>query len=166
MKYWLMTDFHLGHADKMVKYCNRPSNYESLIFDSLSRINEKDCLIFLGDYCIGKDEYWHHSHIQKFQFKKILVKGNHDKKSYNWYLNHGWDFACESFELHIFGKRILFSHIPVIDIGYDLNIHGHFHNSEHRSHEPELLAIANEKHHLIMMEHGYKPFDLQRICNQ
>jgi len=59
--------------------------------------------------------------------------------------------------------KILFSHKPQIDTGYDLNIHGHFHNSDHRRQEPELKAIANPKHHLIMMEHHYEPQSLRSI---
>jgi calcineurin-like phosphoesterase family protein len=166
VNYWLLTDSHFGHLEKMVQYCGRPVDYEERIHKALSQIPEKDCLIFLGDFCIGGDEKHHRDHIEPFKFKKIMIKGNHDKKGYQWYMNHGWDFVAESIEMKLYGKRIVFSHIPVKDYGYDFNIHGHFHNSDHRRHEPELLAIRNDKHILIQMEHEYKAINLEKLLNR
>ena len=95
--------------------------------------------------------------------KRWLVRGNHDSKSYSWYSEHGWDFIAERITMKMFGKTIAFSHMPIKDDGYDINIHGHFHNSDHRRHEPELLAIKNEKQKLVMMEHVYAPVNLQSL---
>ena len=166
MKYWILTDFHLGHREKMVKWCGRPENYETMLFEALRAIPETNVLIYLGDYCIGNDEYWHKSHIMKFNYLKWLIRGNHDKKSPTWYLEHGWHCVCDALSLNYFGKKIVFSHIPLKDNGYDVNIHGHFHNSDHRRHEPDLVEIKNDKQILVKIEHGYKPFDLKKIIGQ
>jgi calcineurin-like phosphoesterase family protein len=81
-----------------------------------------------------------------------------------WYLNRGWDFVADSFTVDIYGGEILFSHVPKRDTGYMLNIHGHFHNSDHRRHEPDLVAVKNERQILVAMEYNnYQPFSLRAL---
>jgi calcineurin-like phosphoesterase family protein len=80
---------------------------------------------------------------------KSFVTGN----SNTWYLNNGWDFVCHKFSNRYFGKNILFSHRPSsITSKTDLNIHGHFHNSDFRRREPELLARLTDRHRLFSLE--------------
>ena len=165
MNYWITTDTHLGH-DAMIQYCGRPEDHSELILRRhRAAIKPTDILIHLGDICIYRDEYWHKQIMDSIPGKKWLVKGNHDRKSDHWYLTHGWDFVAEKIYLRRFGALIALSHIPIKDDGYDINIHGHFHNSDHRRHEPELVAIRNDKQRLVMVEHSYAPIDLQRICD-
>lgn len=178
MRYWLTTDTHFGH-DKMQEYCGRPKGFEDLIFKNLKRIGEDDVLIHLGDFCIGRDAYWHEI-FSKYPFRKILIRGNHDQKTNHWYMTHGWDFACENFLLTFEGKRILFSHAPTIDDGtFDVNIHGHFHNTLHRllegnwvvegekeRNEKDLKALT-EKHKLLAIEYtNYWPVLLEKFLTQ
>jgi len=166
MKYWIITDTHFGH-DKMIEYCGRPLEFENLILQNLSKcVNETDLLIHLGDICYWRDEYWH-SEIQKIKCAKWLVKGNHDSKSISWYLAHGWNFVGNSFTLDIFGGEILFSHTPVKDTGYFMNIHGHFHNNEKQNYEPELKELLTDKHILLSMENNnYLPYNLKTIVDK
>ena len=167
MKYWLTTDTHLGHT-RMEEVCNRPSGFETKIFNAWrDTIKEGDVLIHLGDVCIGQDEYWHKSHVQPFKFKKWLVLGNHDSKSKSWYLSHGWDCAVERIWFDYGGFLIEFSHVPQKDTGYDFNIHGHFHNSEHRRHERELVSVNNDKQILICLDDlNYLPVDLNKFLTK
>jgi len=165
MNYWVTTDTHFGHDKlKLEEYSKRPSNFNNLILrNHRNTINKNDILIHIGDFCIGNDINWHKKFMAINSFKKWLIKGNHDKKSNSWYLSHGWDFVGDSMKLYLFGHYILFSHIPQSDNNFDINIHGHFHNSNHRQREPEMLAIRNEKHYLIMLEHHYSPISLKKI---
>jgi calcineurin-like phosphoesterase family protein len=131
MKYWIITDTHFGHR-KMEEYCGRPANFEELIFKGLKQIQPDDVVIHLGDFCIGEDEKWHNAwNSALFANKKILVRGNHDKKSDTWYYSHGWHSVVDSFSIHYLGNFITFSHIPIKGI-QNKNIHGHFHNNLHR----------------------------------
>ena len=166
MNYWIITDTHFGH-DLMVEYCERPLKFENKIIANITKVvKESDLLIHLGDICYGKDEHWHNE-LKKISCKKWLVKGNHDSKSVAWYLSHGWDFVCNSFTLNIFGGEILFSHYPLKDTGYFLNIHGHFHNTDFRTHEPELAALLTEKHVLLALEYNnYTPYSLKKIVEK
>lgn len=162
MKYWITTDTHFNHW-KMLEYCGRPNDFEHKIFKGLSGIPSSDILIHLGDVCIGRDMEMHNNYIVPLQCKKILVLGNHDKKSPQWYMTNGWDFALKGLRLKVSGKRILLTHMPQPDDHwYDINIHGHFHNSDHRSHEPDLVKVKNEKHKLLALEYtNYQPVSLE-----
>lgn len=142
MKIWLITDTHFNH-DKMPEYCGRPIGFEELIMMGLARISPQDLLIHLGDVCVGKDEYWH-ERLRALPFKKWLVLGNHDHKSLSWYISHGWDYVGEEIKLKMFGKNILLSHTPLRG-DFDINIHGHFHNTLHRLLEKQWVTPDEEK---------------------
>lgn len=166
MNYWLTTDTHFGHA-KMLEYCNRPEGFEKLILNHLSKnIQPHDVLIHLGDICMRNDEYWH-AELLKIHGKKWLVKGNHDKKSSAWYLEQGWDMVCNSFTLNFHGETVLFSHQPTIENGFTINIHGHFHNTDFKTHDPALAKILTDKHLLLALEfNNYMPWNLETIIKK
>jgi len=161
-KVWIITDTHFNHR-KMVEYCTRPENFDELIWKRLKIINENDLLIHLGDICIGKDNEVHAHLNGLLRCKKILVKGNHDKNSNNWYLRNGWDFVCNTFSDYYFGKNILFSHIPHKDIGYDINIHGHCHTTPRtKDNNPDM----NDKQILLAIENtNYQPVLLNTLIS-
>jgi calcineurin-like phosphoesterase family protein len=171
MNYWIISDTHLGH-DKMEEFCGRPKGFEDVILHSLSTIpvaaDLNSVLIHLGDICIGDDNKWNSEIVNAIQCNhKWLIRGNHDKKSMAWYLERGWDFVADSFTMDIFGGDILFSHTPKIDTGYMLNIHGHFHNSDHHRHEPELVKIKNARQVLIAIEYSnYAAVNLQSLVKK
>jgi calcineurin-like phosphoesterase family protein len=161
MNFWIISDSHFGH--NKLKQFGRPEHFEIRILNGLSKISSEDILIHLGDICIGDDAAWHQQ-LKKIFCHKWLVLGNHDGKSMSWYLSHGWSSVNTYFAFNIFGKHILFSHIPKIDIGYDLNIHGHLHDNQHRANDPEILAVKNNKQILVAIEqNNYQPYNLKTL---
>ena len=138
MKIFLCSDTHFGHT-KLIEYCHRPIDFGTKILKALEVIGKNDMLIHLGDFCIGNDKDWHKDFFKVLKTQRvILVRGNHDNKSDSWYYDNGWDFVCKTFTAKHFGKKILFSHIPQRRIthgNYDINIHGHYHNADHRKRE-------------------------------
>lgn len=168
MKIYLTTDTHFGH-DKLMEYCGRPENFEEIILHELNKIPAQATLIHLGDFCIGRDEHWHEQFMLSTAHlkRRLLIRGNHDHKSDSWYLDHGWDWISQFMGGECFGKNILFSHRPMPDDNwYDFNVHGHFHNSDHRSQEPELLAIKNDKQKLLAIEYtNYRPVLLHKFIS-
>ncbi len=165
MKIWLITDTHLGH-DKMVDYCGRPLDHSNIILDNLkASLKEGDTLIHLGDICIGNDAKWHEELSKALLgVKRILTLGNHDGKSNNWYIDHGWDFVCEQFSGHYFGRYITFSHIP-IPKAQNLNIHGHFHNNLHRLLRKEWVTPDEEQRNMVLLENMNENHKLLAIEN-
>ena len=163
MKIYLTTDTHFGHP-KLIEY-GRPENFEKLIHEGLKMLPDDCLLIHLGDVGFTGSEEIHRKYIEPLKCKKILVRGNHDHKTDEWYMEHGWDFVCYRFEAKYFGKKILFSHIPFRDNNhYDLNIHGHFHDSKHHLEEAFILAVINSKQILLALEYThYKPVNLEKF---
>ncbi len=142
MKYYITSDTHFNH-EMLQQHGYREVGNEEVILDNLKKTSG-DVLLHLGDFAIGEDEYYH----ERFMLatsgfkKKILVRGNHDNKSYSWYYDHRWDFVCETMRLRVFGKEILFSHMPIIAenvetppyLKVDMNLHGHLHGGGKYSH--------------------------------
>lgn len=120
---WIITDTHFHH-ENLVNICNRPVDFtEQIIKNWQFMIKEEDLVIHLGDITWNDDLV-----IDKLHGRKILVKGNHDKKSNSFYMAHGFQFSCESFSMYIGGMDIIFSHKPFIFHEHDINIHGHLHS--------------------------------------
>jgi calcineurin-like phosphoesterase family protein len=159
LNHWLLTDTHFGHA-RMHDFCNRPVGFEKTILTRLdSTVKCGDVLYHLGDFCFGNDARWHRDFMSACAGRKILIRGNHDKKSITWYYEHGWDVVCDELRLKLFGKDILLSHKPS-DSFCDINIHGHHHNKGVPGVE------VSPFHKLIMMEHDYMPQKLRTVVGQ
>ena len=166
MNIWIITDTHFGHK-ALREYCGRPDNADSLMLGNLSVCREEDMLIHLGDVCIGSEDEWNRKFCESVAGKKILVRGNHDRKSIGWYLLRGWDAVVDRLDIKMFGYTVAFSHIPLIDNGsFDINIHGHFHNKSRYGWEPELAERLNSKHVLVFVEHTYRPVSLSKIIKE
>lgn len=134
MNYWIISDTHFNHT-KLEEWGGRSGNWQERIWKSLEAIPKEDVLIHLGDICIGNDAEIH-ERIAKLQCRKILVRGNHDKKSLTWYMENGWNFVVDSMEIIYHGYYVYFSHRPTPPMfHYNYNIHGHTHGNLHRSEE-------------------------------
>lgn len=134
MNYWIISDTHFNHV-KLEEWGGRSGGWQKELWKSLYAIPAEDTLIHLGDICIGDDTDIHHM-IQDLKCKKILVRGNHDKKSAQWYTEHGWDFVCDGLEMIFQGHYLHLTHRPSRPQGpMTYNIHGHTHGNMHRSEE-------------------------------
>jgi len=166
MKIWLTTDTHFGHVN-MIDFCGRPKDFDVKIFRGLRNIPMNDMLIHLGDVCMGNDAMHHAKWIQSLPVqKRILVMGNHDRKSPHWYMEHGWSLACESFILKEGTRKFLLSHKPQASLqGCDMNIHGHFHNTDFRRNDSECGGIPTDKHRLLALEYvNYQPVSFGKFA--
>lgn len=166
---YITTDTHYYHK-KLVVSGKRPENYEHIITKNwIDKVTNRDTVIHLGDVCFAKQSQAHDLFIRPMPGFKILVKGNHDNNSDQWYLNHGWTSVVDRLNwFHMKNGKpvhIAFTHIPIEDDGsFDLNIHGHFHEDTHRSEEPEMKRIYCDKHRLIALETmGYDLFPIEAI---
>ncbi len=165
MIYWIISDTHLGHQS-LVDASLRAKGFEDKIINNITKsVKPEDVLIHLGDVSMGNNEYWNKLFTSVVACKKWLVKGNHDKKKANWYLDKGWDFVSEKFNLEIFGHKILFSHAPQPESDFTINIHGHLHHTNH--HTEQFKNIVTKKHFLIAIENtNYAPLNLKSIVNK
>lgn len=164
MNYWIISDTHFNHT-KLEEWGDRSSSWQETLWKGLEAIPEEDTLIHLGDICIGNDLEIHANgnpyNLMVLKCKKILVRGNHDKKSAQWYTEHGWDFVCDGLDMIFLGHYLHFSHRPARPFGHTTyNIHGHTHGNLHRSEESH--EYYNSEYHKDISPEivGYKPLRL------
>ncbi len=169
MRILITSDTHFGHTS-MLTLCNRPVNYGAKLLDSFEQmVTPQTTVIHLGDVCIGNDAAHHARMMEEKRLggarNRWLVRGNHDGKSNNWYLNAGWNWVGRSMSLKMFGHNILLTHAPaspeVLDAGgYTLNVHGHLHLGHREGgNDPRNVLISLERD-------GYTLFSLQELCNR
>jgi calcineurin-like phosphoesterase family protein len=158
---YLISDTHLNHAN-MIDFCGRPADFEKIILKNLKNLKSTDRLIHLGDICMGKDELMHQKLNESCMAKRILIKGNHDKKSYSYYMDRGWNFVCSSLTMSAYGREITFSHKPIPT--ENVNIYGHFHTSHNSTCEQELINILTPHHWQFCLEFTeYQPVPLEKF---
>lgn len=147
---WVITDTHINHT-AMINRCNRPKNFSALICKNWKQmVKPKDTIIHLGD-CSWDDKGM--EKLLKLPGKKILIRGNHDHKTFQEYMDMGWDFAAESLELKFDRLTILFTHAPRWNHQASINIHGHFHDLHREDFSRLYLPLSLESM-------GYKPIAL------
>lgn len=174
MKIMVLSDSHLGHERLKVMGRGRPDDFTEQILRNIAA-GTGDLLIHCGDVAMGREKYWHEQFIKAASGfkKKILVLGNHDGKSCEWYERIGWDFVCENVNTTYFGKRILFTHIPQIrnDIKFtasfpiDYNIHGHLHG-RFNPHVPVEIYDPKFNIDVAVDDYGYAPVDLEKLIKK
>lgn len=126
-KVYLITDLHLWRRkEKGKSECNKRSDFDSVIKTINDTVHEDDVLINLGDLVDGefKDKNELKEIIKSINCKhKILIIGNNDIFDKEFYSSCGFEYAVYSFEWN----NIVFTHMPLRDHQYDMNIHGHIH---------------------------------------
>lgn len=164
MHYWLISDTHFNHT-KLEEWGGRSGDWQEQMWKGIYSIPQKDTLIHLGDICIGNDLEIHGQFPnQSLGIKKILVRGNHDKKSLQWYQAHGWDFACDGLEMLFEGHYLHLTHRPARPQGNTTwNIHGHTHGNLHRS--EEYVDFYSPEYNIDISPEivGYKPIRLDTL---
>jgi calcineurin-like phosphoesterase family protein len=156
---WVTTDWHLYH-DKIIDWCDRPSDHMDLIFANYrASVADKDTVINLGDLIFKYHEMLPEI-LRSLPGKKVLVLGNHDRKTRGWYTRAGFDFVCDALTI----GSTLFTHKPVevLPTGITLNIHGHWHHTD-KIHNEALWWSPHTHHKLSIEEARYKPVNLQKI---
>lgn len=165
MNYWLVSDTHFNHT-KLEEWGGRSGNWQDELWSGLAAIPMEDVLIHLGDVCIGNDLEIH-EHIAALPCFKLLVRGNHDKKSVQWYMEHGWDFVVDAFELVYLGHYLHFTHRPArVNGNTSWNIHGHTHGNLHRSEEYVTYYDKNYHRDISPELVGYKPLRLDTFLKK
>jgi calcineurin-like phosphoesterase family protein len=142
---YLISDTHFYHKN-IIKYDNRDENYIDIIKNELLILKSNDTLIHLGDifFSKGKESMQIFKDINCY---KILIKGNHDYKKNEWYIENGFNDVYEELLLNINNKKILLTHIPqnIYNTDIDFNIHGHLHSNLHH-----IIEYLSNKHKLVI----------------
>ena len=120
---YVIPDTHLGH-ENIKKYCNRPDGFEKIVEKNWNEIvSDSDTVIHLGDVAmkinIGDDYV---KKLGKWNGRKILIKGNHDKNPDEFYINAGFVIVVNELAIRVNNIKILFTHRPQFNHDSDINI--------------------------------------------
>ena len=167
-KIWFTSDTHFCHKN-IIKYEDRPfKDIEEMNSELIRRWNEvvqpDDTVYHLGDVLLGPAERFYPL-VSALNGRKILIRGNHDGKSKDWYLEHGFDEVYPSLFLFASGYRILLTHTPAPAPGmdYDLHFYGHVHSKGHRGDYP---TVARNGACVCVERWRYYPVDLERLLSR
>ena len=151
---WLGTDWHLWlRYEKNKPDCHKRSDFNTILQNTRDTVKPDDLFVYLGDLVDGEfqNKQELHEALQTLHMNMILVKGNNDLFTDEFYRSCGFKYVVESFVY----KRMLFTHVPVQN-KYDLNIHGHLH-SFHRyripySNQIDVAWLGGRKEPVDMMD--------------
>lgn len=160
---WLITDTHFNH-EAIIESCKRPPNHKELLIKNCQHyIQPQDILIHLGDTI-----FYNHGELKglldSIKCRKALVKGNHDKRSNNWYMNNGFDFVCDLFQWN----EVVLTHRPLKNFPTNAvyNIHGHWHLNDHSNEEAYKWWNPKTHYKLSIEETNYNPVKLIDVINK
>ena len=180
-KAYLISDCHLNHSN-IKTWCQRPDDFTDRIDRNvLNTLKPGDTLLNLGDFGIGDVEGYVNTakRWKAYGIKHILVRGNHDQKSPLWYMDNGFDFACD---MMVF-RGCLLTHKPwmgELPDGVHVNLHGHLHNvwsgflptDPEKEQEEFVYAAKNGKllrdfHRLFAVEYtDYRPVEFDKFVSK
>lgn len=156
MNFWAISDTHFGH-----KTSNRVVGFEKAIIKNVkSSVSKDDVLIHLGDFAFYDEGDWCDLYNSTFKNNiKWLIRGNHDKKSDEYYIKKGFCIVSDRVDLTILKTQVILTHSP-IECG-PFNIHGHIHDKIYP------CNYISSNHFLVSMERSwYFPYNLKTIIKE
>lgn len=133
MRYFIISDTHFNH-DKIIGYCNRPFKdvdemNKTLVKNWNNTVSKDDTVIHLGDVALGNREDAKKI-LKQLNGHKILIKGNHDHWSDEFYKECGFEYVSRYPIL--WNGFYLLSHAPLqlSETTPYFNYYGHIHNDE------------------------------------
>jgi len=162
-KTWIISDTHFGHR-KIIEMCNRPfQNLEemekTIIKNWNNRIQDGHDVIIAGDFSLSTKERCEQI-CRQLHGNKLLIKGNHDSHSNQYYRDCGFD-EVSKYPI-ILEEFWIVSHEPLYmdnSLPY-FNIHGHIHNN------PMFKSISSVNYCVSVERTDYKPVDFEVIKNK
>lgn len=112
---WFGSDYHFGH-DNVIDFCDRPFKdkeemKEAMIANHNKVVSPEDLVIYVGDM------FFYHSMAEmkevmdRMNGRKILVKGNHDRKARDM-MRSGFELCVDEMVMTIAGEKVQISHYP------------------------------------------------------
>lgn len=168
-KIWFTSDTHFCHRN-IIKYEDRPfTDVEQMNSEIIHRWNEvvapEDTVYHLGDVALGPAERFYPL-VAALNGRKILIRGNHDGHSKEWYIARGFAGVYPSLMLYVNGRRILLTHEPNkgLDDDYDLHFFGHVHDKAHHGEfQGDYPTIARNGACLCVERWNYYPVELDEL---
>lgn len=161
---YISTDWHLFKSECCYNKKYNIKNFINYINYFNSIVSEDDIFIYLGDIshkkCNPIQQEKTKELLQQLNGIKVLVKGNHDILSNEYYEQCGFQYI---FDNELIYHDIIFSHFPY-DIKNNnkihLNIHGHLHGKKN-----DCYFLSNNKTNFDVYSEDKRLFKLSNIIN-
>ncbi len=160
-KEYAISDLHFNHKN-ILDYERNEFNEinehdEHIVLRWNKTVKKDDTVYFLGDLTMHMDKEYISELISSLNGYKIMIMGNHDVKSANYYKNLGFNEVYDS-PISLEDGKVVLSHEPIKeawDSEYIINIHGHLHNNE----------VINNKNYIYVSAKtvNYRPQNLGKI---
>lgn len=159
---WFLADTHFGH-ENVLEYGNRPFKSveemdEYLITEWNKKVKRTDKIYFLGDFAFtGKARI--EELVGRLNGVKILVKGNHDARSSDFWAAVGFKEVTSN-PILLLEYGLVLSHNPIEEyLGGIFNVHGHIHN-----HIEEYEGKRPGRFKCVSVENvGYAPINIKDV---
>lgn len=164
MSYFLISDTHFFHEKMMLpEYEERPFRdvnhmNETMIMNWNSVVGISDIVIHFGDFAWGAAAVIIPI-IARLNGHKMIILGNHDKRSVGWFKRHGF---TKVYRNSLTLGNVIFSHRPHEELPEGvINVHGHIHSGKHRPYQLNPLT-----HRCVCVEQiNYTPILLQEVLH-
>lgn len=109
------SDPHIGHAN-IIKYCDRPFrnivHMEHELIDRYNSVVHPDqTVLWVGDCFFKGAKHVQRAVLSRFNGRKVLVRGNHDKGA-DYMQSLGFETVVEEATLEIAGRTVRVNHFP------------------------------------------------------
>ena len=141
-KIFFISDLHFGHTN-VIMFDTRPFNNiehmeQALISNWNSVVSNQDITYILGDFCWKAQESEWIRLLDQLNGNKVLIKGNHDLKSYSKKLQAKFQDIKDYKEITVERKHAVLCHYPIIfpKAAYNpdtVMLHGHVHLTRENS---------------------------------
>ena len=164
---YFTSDLHLGHR-AAINMCDRPfadvDEMNRVLIENINaRVKKHDTLYILGDIAHRTPVEDVNKMIAKINGKKILLRGNHDKK----YDESLFEDVRDFLEVNFDGQQFSLMHYPMEE--WPKSRHGSIHLHGHQHNKPEYNVAMREqgvrRYDVGVDANGYCPVSLQEILS-
>lgn len=154
---FITSDQHFGHK-RIIELCDRPFRdldemQETLIRRYNDRVQPGQICVWAGDSFFSRVDAMAYI-MSRLNGRKVLVRGNHDKRTRTAYRRAGFEEVFPEIECVLAKTPCKIRHIPPVYPKGDVIIHGHTHSTK------RLSAVGV---HVGVDAWGYAPASRQEI---
>ena len=163
---WFTSDLHFGH-NSVLKFSNRPFKdvhemNEVLIKNFNMMVNKNDTVYLLGDVAYRIPVEQANELIKRLNGKKILIRGNHDKK----YDESLFEGIYDYFEINYNKIPFVLMHYPMLEWKKSrrgsIQLHGHIH-SEGMLYNEDCKMKGIRRYDVGVDANDYFPISIKQI---
>jgi len=163
MSIFIITDLHLNHQ-KVKEFGGRPDNWQEILLLRWNNlVRSEDLVINLGDV-IFKQASQLKEILSGLHGTKILIRGNHDKGTNEFYRRSGFACVCERMIM----DQVYYSHVPqnILPGGCQWNVCGHIHNNPYDNMPDRAQYCFKSWHRVLSLEQmRYSPRLLSEVLS-